>query len=153
VTIEQRVEKLEAENRRLRRAGGAVVAVLLAVVLVGAALPQEIPELIEARAFRVIDENGTMRAAVTTEGIGYADEGGGLRALITSAGLNLSDEDRILRVVVNPDGILYVDENQTVRVALGRIQTGNPAIGTEMTLPAAVVVYDADGNVIWQAPQ
>ena len=55
--IEQRFERLERENQRLKLAGAAVVAVLLAVALVGAVKPQEIPEIIKARAFRVMDEN------------------------------------------------------------------------------------------------
>ena len=64
VEIAGRVQRLERDNRRLKLAGGAMAAVLVAVPLVGAALPAQVPEVIEARAFRVLDENGTQRAGL-----------------------------------------------------------------------------------------
>ena len=72
--LEQRVGRLERENRRLKIAGGAVVAVLLTVALVGAVLPQGIPEVIHAREFQVVDESGTVRATLGASAIRYFDE-------------------------------------------------------------------------------
>ena len=60
--LEQRIERLERENRRLKVAGGAVVAVLLGVALVGAVMPLEIPGASEAEAVRVLDEGGSATA-------------------------------------------------------------------------------------------
>ncbi len=41
--LSSRLERLERENRRMKRAGFAVVGVALAVALIGAATPNEIP--------------------------------------------------------------------------------------------------------------
>ena len=169
--IERRVERLERENRRLKVAGGAVVAVLLTVALVGAVMPQEIPEIIEARGFRVIDADGTMRVLMTAEAILYSDESGQLRVGMTADGIGYGDENGEVRVFMNADAIAYADENGTLRASMtaegisyfdendnGRVQLGRaeivtPSTGAETTYPAAVVLYDAEGNVIWRAPR
>ena len=62
--LSRRLERLERENRWMKRAGIAVVGIALAVALIGATRPEDIPEMIEAQAFRVIDEDGTQRAFV-----------------------------------------------------------------------------------------
>ena len=49
--LEQRVANLERQNRKLQFGLVGVVAALLAVPLVGAVMPQEIPDVIEARRF------------------------------------------------------------------------------------------------------
>ena len=59
--LESRVDKLEQDNRRLKLTVGALLLALAAVPLIGAVMPEQIPELIQARQFRVIDENGTVR--------------------------------------------------------------------------------------------
>jgi hypothetical protein len=169
--LEQRVEKLERENRRLKLAGGAVVAVLLAVGLVGAVMPQEIPEVIEARQFRVIDANGTERVLMIAEGIGYYDENGkersqmhaeGIayydengenRGRMTAEGIGYFDENGQNRSQMHAGGISYFDENGNGRAQLGRAKIVAPSTGAETTYPAAVILYDAEGKVIWQAPQ
>ena len=153
--IEQRVERLERENRRLKLAGAAVVAVLLAVALVGAVMPQEI---IEARGFRVTDENGELRAEMGTDRISYYDENGNTRATMTDAGIAYYDAgrpetpvgDRIVRgviiydeagkprAVLAPDRIAYYDENGKTRISMGA---------------DGIFYIDAEGNVIWQAPR
>ena len=43
----------------------AVVALLVAVPLVGAMLPHQVPEVVTARAFQVLDEAGTVRARLS----------------------------------------------------------------------------------------
>jgi len=98
----------------LKVAGGAVVAVLLTVALVGAVMPQEIPELIEAGAFRVTDENGTVRAAMGTEGISYYDENGTLRALMAAPAIVYFDEKEQWRGVMNANRIAYYDAEGNV---------------------------------------
>jgi hypothetical protein len=59
--LESRVDKLEQDNRRLKLTVGALLLALAAVPLIGAVMPEQIPELIQARQFRVIDENDTVR--------------------------------------------------------------------------------------------
>lgn len=83
--LEQRVANLERQNGRLQFGLAAVVALMLAVPLVGALMPQEIPEMIEARAFRVVGENETVRTEMSTTGIFYYDENGAVRVWKRSA--------------------------------------------------------------------
>ena len=109
--IEQRFERLERENRRLKLAGAAVVAVLLAVALVGAVMPQEIPEIVEARQFRVIDENGERRAMMSTDGIAYFDENVQMRGLMYTDGITYYDENGQWRSTMETNRIAYFDEN------------------------------------------
>ncbi len=157
-----RVEKLERDVRRLKLSAGAVVGALLAVTLLGA-MPQEIPQVIQARAFAVIDEGGAERASMNAGGITYYDEhvkplpqqlvenletmtGEELRAVLTE--IYRSD----LRVSITHDGIRYYDENGQTRAELGAVELVTPSTGAETRYRAAVVLYDEDGDVIWRAP-
>ena len=49
--LESRLSKIERDNRRLKLTVGALLLVMAAVPLIGAVMPQEIPEMIQARAF------------------------------------------------------------------------------------------------------
>ena len=91
--LESRLSKVERDNRRLKLTLGALLLGLAAVPLIGAVMPQQIPELIEARRFEVIDENGTIRAGMGADGIGYADENGTGRVGMGADGIGYSDEN------------------------------------------------------------
>ena len=69
--VDARLDKLEQDNRRLKLMVGALLLVMAAVPLVGAVMPEQIPELIQARRFEMIGENGTLRAAMDDEGFWY----------------------------------------------------------------------------------
>lgn len=56
--LERRIERLERENRRLKLIGSVVVAILAVAALAGAVAPQEVAEEIEARMFRIVDDDG-----------------------------------------------------------------------------------------------
>ena len=84
VEIAGRVQRLERDNRRLKLGAGALVAVLVALPLVAAVLPAQVPEVIEARAFRVLDEQGTIRAGLAARGLGFYDEQGTVRAAVAA---------------------------------------------------------------------
>jgi hypothetical protein len=77
MTIEQRLERLERENRWLKAGGTAVVLVLLAVGVMGAAWGKKIPDVVKARAFHVVGNDGTVLARLeyatgkTDGGSGY----------------------------------------------------------------------------------
>ena len=109
--LESRVDKLEHDNRRLKLTVGALLLALAAVPLIGAVMPEQIPELIQARAFEVVDENGTIRAGMGADGIGYADENGTGRAGMGADGIGYADENGTGRVGMGADGIGYSDEN------------------------------------------
>lgn len=87
--LSSRLQRLERENRRMKRAGFAVVGVALAVALIGAATPNEIPDAIEARAFRVIDTNGKLRVEITTGPTALSSTRALLSRFLAAAGLAL----------------------------------------------------------------
>jgi len=190
-----RVGKLERDNRRGKIAGGGVVAALLAVALVGAVMPQEIPWAIQAQVFQAVDETGEVRGVMTAGslffsdeegeilislntnalsddsrnelrffgpngiaamgdyGIGYFDENGQTRSQLTDEAIAYYDESGQLRSQMSAEGIGYFDENGNLRARIGRVELITPSTGAETTYPAAVVLYDDEGNVIWQAPR
>ena len=110
-----RVGKLERDNRRLKLAGAGVVAVLLTVALVGAVMPQEIPDVIEAREFRVVAENGNTRAEL---GAGWLilGERSDHRMEFFSYGFSLSQRGlQLPRIAADLNGIGFWDSNGTSR--------------------------------------
>ena len=90
--LESRVDKLEQDNRRLKLALGALLLTLAAVPLIGAVMPEQIPDVIQARKFEVIDENGTRRAGLHATGIGFTDESNNIRAGMNADGSAYFDE-------------------------------------------------------------
>jgi hypothetical protein len=135
--IEQRVARLERENRRLRF---AVVAALLAwgaVFLVGQAAPRKddaAPAVVKARAFRVVDGSGVPRAAfgANPDGVPY---------------LTLSDAKGQVRAT------LYLADDGRPALSLND-RSGNPraAIGLERTETGFIAFSDDKGKQTWAAP-
>ena len=167
--VEARLEKLERDNRRLRMAFGAVLLAIVAVVALGAVSANQIPDVIEAHAFRVRDENGTARVAMGADGIFYWDENGTMRASMVADGIlywdengtgrasmgadgiSYRDEDGTTRAIMDADGISYLDEDGNTRAKMGAINLVTPATGAETRYPALFALYNADGTVLWQA--
>jgi len=94
--LESRLSKVEQDNRRLKLALGALLLALAAVPLIGAVMPEPVQDVVQARKFEVVDENGTRRAGLNATGIGFADESNNIRA------------------GMNADGIAYFDESGNV---------------------------------------
>ena len=94
--VDARLDKLEQDNRRLKLTVGALLLVLAAVPLIGAVMPEQIPEVIQARRFEVVDGNGTLRALVSDKTIAYLDE------------------NRVTRAQFYVDGFFYSDANGNV---------------------------------------
>ena len=92
VEIAGRVQRLERDNRRLKLGAGCLVALVVAVPLVGAVLPAQVPEVIEAREFRVLDEQGMKRVDLVADGLRFYDEQGTYRVGLGEGGLGLRDE-------------------------------------------------------------
>ena len=59
--LESRVDKIERDNRRLKLTVGALLLALAAVPLIGAVMPEQIPDVI--RAGWVLDGGGSQRPA------------------------------------------------------------------------------------------
>jgi len=154
--LEQRMATLERQNRKLQFGLVAVVTVLVAAACVGAVTPQGIPDVIEAREFKVIDENGNATAGMHAQGIDVHDANGTLRAHMTADGFWVFDENFAMRTLVDYDGIQNWDENARLRAQMGAARSGTrnfPPTGDGYDYPAAVLLLDAEGNVIWQAPR
>lgn len=116
----QRVDRLERENRLLKRTGVAALAAIAAVMLMGQALPSKVTKLVEAEKFLVRDTAGNPRAW-----LGFLPDG--------SPGLNLIDKDGNIRMTVGmtpqdtPSLNLY-DTAQRNRAVLATIRDGSPAL-------------------------
>ena len=61
-TLARRLDKVEWENRWLKRAGIVAVAGIAAAVLMGQATPRKVAKVIEAEKFVLRDAGGTVRA-------------------------------------------------------------------------------------------
>ena len=110
VEIAGRVQRLERDNRRLRLAAGGLVAVLVAAT-VAAVLPAQVPEVIEARAFRVLDENGTPRAGLGAPGLAFYSEDGTIQTTHAPDGLRFyTDEQSYSRLAAG--GLVFVDVDE-----------------------------------------
>ena len=113
--VDARLDKLEQDNRRLKLTVGALLLALAAVPLIGAVMPEQIPQEITARAFYVEDENGNVRAQMTANSIWIADENwdedGNNRAWMAPTGINYTGENGT-RAVMYGTGIAYFDENE-----------------------------------------
>ena len=148
--VVERVERLELENKRLRMVGGATVAVLMAAALVGAVSPQAIPDVMAARAFRVIGNNGTDRAVIDADGISYHDENGILRGAINADGIGYFDELGRPRAGMTATGIGHTDENGDTRAAmmdLGILYFGENGVLRAWMNGLGVAYYDENVNL------
>ena len=132
MTIEQRVEKLEKQNRWMKRVGGLALAAVACVVLMGQGKPKELPDL-DVRSLAVRDAAGeswaTLGQLKGKSFLSLFDKAGKSRLTLASMAdgspaLNLSD-----------------NAGET-RVLLALLADGSPVLK----------MYDAKGNVVWQAP-
>ena len=136
--LEDRVERLELEHRRLKATGVVAVLAVGLVFLMGQAAG--VPEEIKARRFSVVDANGMSRAIlkVTTDG----------------PGLILYDATSKARagLVVLPDGpeLALFDANSNARAVLN-VTTDGPALDlTEATGKAGVILGVWADRPAWQ---
>ena len=136
MTTEQRLERLERENRWMRRIGAAGVAVAAAVFLIGQGKDKELPDLVvgslAVKKLTVKDKDGKERAALFTAADG-------------SPYLTFSEKNGTSRVMLSAHGpaglTLYGKDGKT-----GARLATRPGGASYLTL------YDAKGNVIWQTP-
>ncbi|MHC4137567.1 MAG: hypothetical protein ACYS0K_21685 [Planctomycetota bacterium] len=145
MTTEQRVEKLERQNRWMRRIGAVGVALIAACVLGGQGEAKDKkPQDLVVRSLQVVDEDGKVRAelghtlASGTSGLRLKDRNGTLRASLSTA-----NADGIPRLIV-------LDKNGTPRAVLGPVtHTANLTSTPQTTPEGALTVFRPDGTVLW----
>ena len=150
--LESRLSKVEQDNRRLKLTVGALLLVMAAVPLVGAVMPEQIPELITAREFQAVDASGTERARMNGSGIMYRDGAGTYRVGMTTSGIFYLDENGNDRVSMGDQGIMYSDENETLRAVMAANGIGyfgeNGTPRAEMS-GGGIGYSDENGNIVW----
>ena len=90
--VDARLDKLEQDNRRLKLTVGALLLVLAAVPLIGAVMPEQVLNVVQARRVEVVDENGNLRTLMDGKTIAYLDENRVTRAQLYADGFFFSDE-------------------------------------------------------------
>ena len=136
--VDARLDKLEQDNRRLKLMVGALLLVMAAVPLVGAVMPEQIPEVIRAGAFHAIDGNGMSRAVMGEIGFAYFDVNSTIRAMMDAGSIRVSDENGTLRALMDNKNIAYLDENRVTRAQL---------------YTDGFFLSDENGNVVWRSPE
>ncbi|MHC4137873.1 MAG: hypothetical protein ACYS0K_23270 [Planctomycetota bacterium] len=133
MTTEQRLERLERENRWMRRIGAVGVAVAAAVFLVGQG-KEKVPPNLVARSLTLKDKEGTVHAylaaGVDGSSLIFVDKAHKMRASLIVGG-------------VRGARLTFHDRDGKARAGLGTLVSGSPH----------VTLSDAKGNVIWQAPR
>jgi hypothetical protein len=153
--IVRRVETLEAEVRRWRRAATALVLAGVAVASIGATIPRG--RIVEARKFVLRDAAGRVRAELgpgdseKSIALRFKDEAGSPRLTLgvedESSLLVLSDKTGRPRVgfvtlAHGAPGVSVYDATGRARVELGLVRDGTPRMA----------LLDARGGTAWKAP-
>ncbi len=127
-SVLERLEKLERQNRGLKRAGLIVMVLAAATLLIGQAALQW---KVEAQSFVLKDENGKVRAELGMAGHGPL--------------LALYDEDGAQRAVFGiaerGPGLFFLDSTQRRRAAFGVVGKG-----------PVLILFDEDGKTIFSKP-
>ena len=136
--VDARLDKLERDNWRLKLTVSALLLALAAVPLIGAVMPEQIPEVIRARAFHAIDGNGMSRAVMGEIGFAYFDVNRTIRAMMDGGSIRVLDENGTLRALMDDKNIAYLDENRVTRAQL---------------YADGFFLSDENGNVVWRSPE
>jgi hypothetical protein len=174
-----RLERLERDNRRLKRA--AIIPVLIAAALGAIFAARPTPDVIKAHAFQVVDSAGIVRATMTEDATGGASislgfhkapAALGLRRGLMVANVTINDPPSqgpgimlgipgqgraYVGLTVTPKGEANIElqDAQDFSMDLGSANTVKPATGaTQRTSAASIVMFgnDKKHHVIWQAP-
>jgi len=151
---EARVDALERQIRRLRRAGLALLVLAGAALLMGQIGPQRVPKVTESQCFRLRDARGEMRAELSiTESDG--------------PGLTLYDGNKRARALVTLDSdgyplLTFFHADRKAAVTLGLSEKGQelclydirsqPRVTLAASPEGAMTIHDGLGRVAWSAP-
>ncbi len=130
-SVVRRLERVERENRRLKRWGSVMLLGIACLTMMG---QTQSGKTVEAERFVVRDTKGKVRAE-----LGAFPEG--------KTALVLYDQERRPRVEVRilPDGrmgLAISDENERPRAILRVLSTGAGVIS----------LFGSDGKLLWQRP-
>ena len=181
MTTEQRLKRLERENKWMRRIGVVAVAVAAAVFLIGQGKDKELPDL-EVRSLKVKDKDGKVRCTLGTRvgnGAGYLsitnEAGTDVAALFTDndglPALVFMDKDGFLRTTLGFDveGAMYLSfyKDHRLRAVLGTDAKGSTELtfyGAERS-PSGSMTLSTDakgesnlesvrgGDTMWKVPK
>jgi len=166
MTTEQRLARLERENRWMKRVATMAVALVAACVLTGQGKDKE-PQDLVVRSLTVVDKDGKRRAELFTNPAGspfltLKTRDGQIRAMISAtaggSAVGLYDPDGKTRAYLetttygSPSLTLYDGKGS---LGKRRVQLSGGASGFEPAFDGspALKFYDAKGDVIWQAPR
>ena len=163
--LRNRIEHLEIQNRRMKRAAGAGLALATILVLGAQTIPQD--KAIEAQAFELVNNTGAVVASLRlldngNAGLVFYGVDGEPQASMSPRAVSFYGADgsigRYGRTAVTlaaadesgatlwtdedgASGLIFVDENETPRM--------------EFLLDAegvSIVLKDMAGSVVWQVP-
>lgn len=172
----KRIERLERENRWLKRLQTVVIVGITAVMMMGQATPSEVAKVIEADRFVLRDASGKVRAMLGVEegdttSLQFYDKNGdnGVGLVQDPSGRELfrlahNNKTRMtLAVTGDVSGLSLFDADEKIKVILcecgadsglsfyydkkPRSIFGNNQAGSLLKM------FDKDGKVIWQAPR
>jgi len=166
-----RLERVENENRRMKRAALGVIALAGSVFLMGLVGPST-AKTIEAENFVVKDASGKVRAVF---GMNDSDRGGASLILGSDgaqaarekyvvrlhggdyAWLNMTagDDSEDINAVINSDNgpELLLDDKKGYKTDIGQTDLVTTRTGeTHRTSSASIVMYGKDKHLIWSAP-
>ena len=181
MTIEQRLEKLERQNKWMRRIGAVAVALVAAVFLMGQGKEKEPPDLI-VKSLTVVDKDGKVRARLEVGPSVPLEVGqpqltlfdqNGQRRMRLDHGITVTDQTGNLRALLNGSGITFLDPEgkstknvlHVLRVALSVLNDGTTALrlmdngklraslGLLKDGTPYLKLLNAKGDVIWKAPK
>ena len=140
MTTEERLEQVERELARAKRGmrrGVIAGAVLLAcLVLAAAQSSRPVADVVTAREFVLVDENGTMRAALTTNKTGIV-----WFALLDDVGARV-----VLALDKDGPRLTMSDENAKMRAAMCVVKRPSVISGP------SIYLYDAEGADLFRTP-
>ena len=113
--IEQRISRLEKSLRMYRLFFGTSIIVLIAVLLMSSGKKNDVPDLVKAKAFQVVDDNGKVLLLLNKE------KGNGQMATYSSSG------ERLVRLFTSDGGagaINTFDANGTLNFKVTRTSEG-----------------------------
>lgn len=162
--LARRVERLERDNRRLKRLGAAALVLAAAMGAIYATRP--VPQKITAREFDAVDASGKVRVTLgTLQGVAGEPTltltGQNRQTLLEAPGLVMlisNSHEGASAITIGAShglpGIMLAD-GQGFEMDLGSAKTVAPKTGaTQQTSAASIVMFgnDKKHHIIWSAP-